>query len=68
LRACEPDRYGPGTYSRLFTQGLVIVNPTDKEVVISVAANLIDVTANSAGTQFVIPAHDARLLVGPGAE
>jgi hypothetical protein len=68
LRACEPDRYGPGTFSRPFTQGLVVVNPTDKEVAVTVAANLIDVTTGTSGTQFVVPAHDARILAGPGAE
>ncbi len=68
LQACEPDRFGPGTYSRQYTGGLVIVNPTDKDVSVSIGTDMLDVTAGISGTDFVVPAHDARLLVGHGVQ
>lgn len=68
LRACETDRCGPGTYSRQFTQGLVIVNPTDQEVTVRVKTFRIDATTAVSGSEFVVPAHDARFLVGNGGE
>ncbi len=68
LQACQSDRYAPGTYSRLFTHGLVIVNPTDRDVAVTVTAPRLDVTRAVSGTDFVVPAGDACFLAGHGAE
>jgi hypothetical protein len=65
LQACETDRYGPGLFSRQFTHGVVIVNPSENDVSVTVAGNLLDVTTGTSGTRFVVPAKDARLLAGP---
>ncbi len=65
LQACETDRYGPGLFSRQFAHGLVIVNPSENDVPVTVAADLLDLTTGTSGTCFVVPAQDARFLVGP---
>ena len=68
LQRCEPDRYGTGTFARQFTGGLVVVNPTDADVTVSLATDLVDASSGVSGKCFVVPANDARLLVGPGAK
>ncbi|MBM4091264.1 MAG: hypothetical protein FJ276_17850 [Planctomycetes bacterium] len=66
--AYEKDRYAPGTYSRQFTGGTVVVNPTDSDVHVSVPAELMDATTGISGRAFTVPALDGRLFVGGGRE
>ena len=59
LQACEVARYGLGVYSRQFTNGLVVVNPTEQEVTVTATTRLLDATTGVAGTVFLVPAKDA---------
>ncbi len=64
LQNYETGEFGPGTFSRAFTHGLVIVNPTNKGISVSLDTTLIDMTTGTSGTEFIVPASDARLFVG----
>ncbi|MHB0960235.1 MAG: alpha-amylase family protein [Pirellulaceae bacterium] len=66
LEAFQVDRYGAGIFSRQFTLGLVIVNPTERDVSVSVSTDMIDLTTGASGTDnCTVPARDARFFVGP---
>jgi hypothetical protein len=66
--AYEKDRYAPGTYSRQFAGGTVVVNPTDSDVNVSVPEELMDATTGISGRAFAVPALDGRLFLGGGRE
>jgi hypothetical protein len=55
--------YGPGTFSREFENGLVILNNSDQAIEVDFEEDYLDVSFRQEGTSFVIPAHDARILL-----
>ncbi len=64
LAAYEVDQFGKGTYARRFAGGLVIVNPTESAISVSVASDLTDMSTGAFGRDFLVPPGDARILVG----
>jgi hypothetical protein len=65
LGSFEKDRYAPGTYSRGFENGTVIVNPNRSAVSIRLSEPLQDVTTRITGQAFTVAAQDAKILVRP---
>jgi hypothetical protein len=61
----ERDRYAPGTYSRAFEHGTVIVNPTRGAVSVRLAESLQDATTHHVALAFTVAAQDAKILVRP---
>ncbi len=59
----DTDRYGSGTYSRAFERGVVIVNPAERDVAVSLESPLRDPTGGTLLTALVVPARDARILL-----
>jgi hypothetical protein len=56
--------YGSETYSRIFENGIVIINYDTAKLRITLPQTYRDVTTNLVGTQFEIPANDARIFSG----
>lgn len=52
-----------GTWMRKFDNGLVIVNPTKKEINIDLGDVYKEVTTGIEGSQFLIPAGDGRIFL-----
>ena len=63
LRKHQRDRYAPGTYSRDFQNGIVIVNPGKGDITVSLDGVMRDATTHQAGRVFAVPAQDAKILV-----
>jgi hypothetical protein len=68
LAPYESDPFGPGTLQRRFTNGRVVVNPTDAHVSARLPEPLRDATTGTVARAIEIPARDARLLVRPAPE
>jgi len=58
--------YGPGSFSRAFARGLVVVNPTAATLTVKTDRPLMDASSKQAGRSFLVPPNDARLLSGKG--
>ena len=56
------DPYGPGTFSRAFEKGLVVLNNSGQSIEVGLEEDHYDVSFRQEGTRFVIPAYDARIL------
>jgi hypothetical protein len=67
LRQFEANRYGEGTFSRVFSHGLVIVNPTARTLTATLDAPLLDAATGVISRQVTVPPEDACLLVGNAA-
>ncbi len=65
LRRYQKDRYGSGTYSRDFQNGIVVVNPSGGAVTVTVVEALQDATTRQVARAFVVPANDAKIFVRP---
>jgi hypothetical protein len=63
LGSYSENLYGPGTFSREFEKGLVILNNSDQAVEVQFDENYFDVSFDEEGTSFLIPANDARILL-----
>jgi len=55
--------YHTGTYSREFTNGSVIVNPSASAVSILFSENHVDASTGTVSSAFVIPASDGRIFM-----
>ena len=64
LAAYEVNRYGEGVYSRKFEHGLVIVNPSDKDVSVKTDTSFLDASTGVRANEFLVPTNDARILAG----
>ncbi len=60
--------YGPGTLSREFEHGLVVVNPTQEVVTVADDAGLKQRTSGEWQETILIPPNDARILVRRGPQ
>ena len=63
LRKYQKDRYAPGTYSRDYQNGIVIVNPGKGTATVSLEGPMRDATTHQDAKVFVVPSQDARILV-----
>lgn len=61
-------RVGDGTWHRRFDGGLVVVNPTNWDIFVSLDGACRDVSSGRVGRQFTIPRHDGRIFVPPDTE
>lgn len=66
LGAFHEGRSGPGTFGREFERGLVVVNPTEAAVPVSNEAGLMDCATGARQKTFLVPPHDAKILLRPG--
>jgi hypothetical protein len=57
------DQYGAGTYSREFTNGSVVVNPTDGPMTVTFISDRSDASTKVRATSFVLPANDGRIYM-----
>ena len=55
--------YGPGTFSREFENGIVILNSGDSSIRVDFDTPHFDVSLRVEGTSFLIPSNDARILL-----
>ena len=55
--------YGRGIYSREFSNGCVIVNPTSREIVVEFTEDHTDASTGAVARTFRIPARDGRILM-----
>jgi len=60
------DLYGPGTFSREFENGVVILNGTDSPIRVELDTTHLDVSLRLEATTFLIPPNDARILLVVG--
>ena len=63
LRNFEKDLHAPGTYSREFQNGLVIVNPSKSAFTVSLKEAFKDATTGQVGHTFIVPVQDAKILI-----
>jgi hypothetical protein len=59
----QKDRYAPGTYSRDFQHAIVVVNPNNGAVTVSVGEAVQDSTTRQVAAKFALPAQDAKILL-----
>jgi hypothetical protein len=57
------DVYAHGSYRRKFARGIVMVNPQEKELVVTFAHLYQDVTTREISASFPIPAKDGRIYL-----
>lgn len=57
------DAYGAGTYSREFSNGTVVVNPTATARQVTFPQTRTDASTGQAGTSFHLPAWDGRMYM-----
>lgn len=62
------DVYGPGTFSREFENGLVILNNRGQSIQVDFGENYLDVSFGREGSSLVIPGNDARILLRVGCQ
>lgn len=62
VRPCGEGEVAPGTWSRWFTRGLVVVNPSPRPVTAETPEPMLDTTTRKVGTTLAVPAQDARLF------
>lgn len=54
--------FGAGSYSRRYDQGLVVANPSERAVAVSLSEPHFDYSTKSTASKHVIPPHDGRIL------
>lgn len=63
LAPCSQNLYGPGTFSREFENGVLILNSSDRSIEVHFEAKHFDVSLRQEGGSFLIPPKDARILL-----
>ncbi len=61
--SCQTGIFGAETYSREFEYGIVVVNNNATSITVMLTGNHMDVTTKKTGTDFNIPAYDARIYI-----
>ncbi len=54
--------FGAGTYSRRYSRGFVVANPSQRPVTVSLSEPHFDYSTRSTASKHVIPPHDGRIL------